>query len=103
MFELAAKWHDLVHSWDDHHVWTTQLQDELSARQIFESFDTNGDGIISRDEAIAAAETMQGCSAAGAVQDVDLVFRTYDKKGDGIDYDEFLNVIAGPTPDCIGV
>ena len=40
----AVKWDELMHSWHDHHAWTTQLQDELTARQIFDSFDTNGDG-----------------------------------------------------------
>ena len=42
--DLVHSGHDLVHSGHDHRAWTTQLQDEQTAKQMFDVFDTDGDG-----------------------------------------------------------
>eukprot|EP00802_Teleaulax_amphioxeia_P031069 Tamp_34054.p1 GENE.Tamp_34054~~Tamp_34054.p1 ORF type:complete len:110 (+),score=23.98 Tamp_34054:184-513(+) len=102
MFELVAKFHHLVHctgyfdhhnvSTDRHHVLTTRLHDEEpTTRELFDQIDANGDGIITKDEAILAAQEIQGCSAGAALENVDSLFSTFDQDhSEGIDYNEFL-------------
>ena len=69
-----------------------KLQKEENLRAAFKHFDTNGDGIISREE-------LNNAIGSGGLdvskEEIDRVLAEVDKDGNGeIDYDEFVDMLT---------
>jgi len=65
------------------------------SKSLFESFDTNGDGIIDKKEFVQYVETLSWGEPPSKAK-IDKMMRNYDPSGDGsIEYSEFVD--ASPT------
>jgi len=86
----AAGWAPAMDSIDED---TVRLMDRLT--DTFKSADTNGDGVLSRDELRSVLERVGSGTEPVPMQwmtdeDLDQIFQTYDANGDGvISYEEF--------------
>jgi predicted ferric reductase/Ca2+-binding EF-hand superfamily protein len=71
---------------------TLRLRSPYLAKRIFHAFDRDGDGVIRKDEFIAAVRALV---AGSAREKLEFAFRVHDDDGDGtLDRDELTRMIA---------